>query len=122
MSRIESNANKQLRPFPSSLVPLFQSESKCETVLLKMMVHMNVLPSSTMNTNGGTVTVDLIRRSWVRFPPRSKEFSFTSSYSWVKLALNLHFRVNSLLHLLKMTLICMEMKLHAGLIDERSRT
>ena len=24
------------RPFPSSLVPLFQSESKCETVLMKM--------------------------------------------------------------------------------------
>ena len=24
------------RPFPSSLVPLFQSESKCETILLKM--------------------------------------------------------------------------------------
>ena len=24
------------RPFPSSLVPLFQSESKCETILVKM--------------------------------------------------------------------------------------
>ena len=24
------------RPFPSSLVPLFQSESKCETILTKM--------------------------------------------------------------------------------------
>ena len=24
------------RPFPSSLVPLFQSESKCETFLMKM--------------------------------------------------------------------------------------
>ena len=24
------------RPFPSSLVPLFQSESKCKTVLMKM--------------------------------------------------------------------------------------
>ena len=24
------------RPFPSSLVPLFQSESKCETILMKM--------------------------------------------------------------------------------------
>ena len=23
-------------PFPSSLVPLFQSESKCETILMKM--------------------------------------------------------------------------------------
>ena len=26
----------------------------------------------------GRVTVDLIRRSWVRFPPRSKDFFFTS--------------------------------------------
>ena len=24
------------RPFPSSLVPLFQSQSKCETILMKM--------------------------------------------------------------------------------------
>ena len=24
------------RPFPSSLVPLFQSDSKCETILMKM--------------------------------------------------------------------------------------
>ena len=24
------------RPFPSSLVPLFQSKSKCETILIKM--------------------------------------------------------------------------------------
>ena len=28
-----SDAN---RPFPSSLVPLFQSESECETILMKM--------------------------------------------------------------------------------------
>ena len=26
------------RPFPSSLVPLFQSESKCETILVKMIL------------------------------------------------------------------------------------
>ena len=26
----------------------------------------------------GRVTVDLIRRSWVRFPPRSKDFFFAS--------------------------------------------
>ena len=46
----------------------------------------------------GRVTVDLIRRSWVRFPPRSKDFSFTSCGSlipftranaqWVILGLN----------------------------------
>ena len=26
----------------------------------------------------GRVTVDLVRRSWVRFPPRSKDFFFAS--------------------------------------------
>ena len=26
----------------------------------------------------GRVTVDLIRRSWIRFPPRSKDFFFAS--------------------------------------------
>ena len=60
----------------------------------------------------GRVTVDLIRRSWVRFPPRSKDFFFASCGSlfpfiranalWVihgfKLHFNLHFRVNSLFH------------------------
>ena len=28
--------NQGYRPFPSSLIPLFQSESKCETILVKM--------------------------------------------------------------------------------------
>ena len=56
--------------------------------------------------------VDLIRRSWVRFPPRSKDFFFTScgylipfsrvNAQWVihgfNKHLNLHFRVNSLFH------------------------
>ena len=60
----------------------------------------------------GRVTVDLIRRSWVRFPPRSKDFFFASCGSlfpfiranalWVihgfKQHFNLHFRVNSLFH------------------------
>ena len=63
---------------------------------------MNVVPRSTMNTNGetqmvkssptfsvrprssvGRVTVDLIRRSWARFPPRSKDFFFTSCGSLI---------------------------------------
>ena len=26
------------KPFPSSLVPLFQSESKCKTILMKMIL------------------------------------------------------------------------------------
>ena len=52
------------------------------------------------------VTVDLIRRSWVQFPPRSKYFFFASCGSlipftranaqWVIQHFNLHFRVNSL--------------------------
>ena len=52
-------------------------------------VHMIIVPRSTMNTNVrprssvGRVTVDLIRRSWVRFPPRSKDFFFTSSGSLI---------------------------------------
>ena len=69
----------------------------------EVWVQMNVVPRSTGNTNSGTreltlkckskssptfsvrpcssvgrVTVDLIRRSWVRFPPRSKDFFFAS--------------------------------------------
>ena len=66
----------------------------------------------------GRVTVDLIRRSWVRFPPRSKDFFFASCGSlfpftranaqWVihgfKQHFNLHFRVNSLFHYLILTL------------------
>ena len=60
----------------------------------------------------GRVTVDLIRRSWVRFPARSKDFFFTSCGSlipftranaqWVIHGFNKHFnlhrRVNSLFH------------------------
>ena len=61
----------------------------------------------------GRVTVDLIRRSWVRFPPRrSKDFFFTSCGSLIPFTranaqwvihgfnqhLNLHFIVNSLFH------------------------
>ena len=37
----------------------------------KVRLYMNVVPRST-------VTEDLIRRSWVRFPPRSKDFFFAS--------------------------------------------
>ena len=31
------------RPFPSSLVPLFQSQSKCETILMKMKTNIFTL-------------------------------------------------------------------------------
>ena len=77
---------------------------------LKSSPTFSVRPCSSV----GRVTVDLIRRSWVRFPPRSKDFFFASCGSmfpftranaqWVihgfKYHFNLHFRVNSLFHYL----------------------
>ena len=77
---------------------------------LKSSPTFSVRPCSSV----GRVTVDLIRRSWVRFQPRSKVFFFTSCGSlflfpranaqWVshgfKKHLNLHIRVNSLFHYL----------------------
>ena len=41
---------------------------------LKSSPTFSVRPCSSV----GRVTVDLIRRSWVPFPPRSKDFSFAS--------------------------------------------
>ena len=41
---------------------------------LKSSPTFSVRPCSSV----GRVTVDLIRRSWVRFPPRSKDFVFAS--------------------------------------------
>ena len=41
---------------------------------LKSAPTFSVRPCSSV----GRVTVDLIRRSWVRFPPRSKDFFFAS--------------------------------------------
>ena len=57
----------------------------------KVRVHMNVVPRSTKflvlrvapRSSVGRVTVDLIRRSWVRFPPRSKDFFFASCGSLI---------------------------------------
>ena len=71
------------------------------------------LSLSRSRSSIGRVTVDLTRRSWVRFPPRSKEFFFTSCGSLIPFTranakwvfhrfhiafFNLHFRVNSLFH------------------------
>ena len=42
--------------------------------LLKSSPTFSVRPCSSV----GRVTEDLIRRSWVRFPPRSKDFFFAS--------------------------------------------
>ena len=43
--------------------------------------RLSVRPRSSVNR----VTVDLIQRSWVRFPPRSKDFFFTSCGSLIPL-------------------------------------
>ena len=77
---------------------------------LKSSPTFSVRPCSSV----GRVTVDLILRLWVRFPPRSKDFFFASHGSlfpftranaqWVvngfKQHFNLHFRVGSLFHYL----------------------
>ena len=77
---------------------------------LKSSATFSVRPGSSV----GRVTVGLIRRLWVRFPPRSIFFSFAScgslfpftraSAQWVihgfKYHFKSHFRVNSLFHYL----------------------
>ena len=77
---------------------------------LKSSPTFSVRPCSSV----GRVTEDLIRRSWVRFPQRSKDFFFASCGSLFpftranaqsvihgfKEHYNLHFRVNSLFHYL----------------------
>ena len=77
---------------------------------LKASPTVSVRPRSSV----ARVTEDLFRRSWVRFPPKSKDFFFASCGSlipftranaqWVihgfKKHFNLHFRVNSLFHYL----------------------
>ena len=49
------------------------------TGCLNDLCPTSVRPRSSV----GRVTVDLIRRSWVRFPPRSKDFFFTSCGSLI---------------------------------------
>ena len=83
--------------------------------LLAAMRHLKSSPTFSVRPRSaiGRVTVGLVRRSWLRFPPRSKDFSFASCGSlipftranaqWVihgfKKHLNLHFTVNSLVPL-----------------------
>ena len=52
------------RPFPSSLVPLFQSESKCETILMKMTdLHENETACKThFHKNGFALRLVLKQR------------------------------------------------------------
>ena len=44
------------------------------TVTIQSSPTFSVRPCSSV----GRVTEDLVRRSWVRFPPRSKDFFFAS--------------------------------------------
>ena len=48
----------------------------------KVILNANVLTTRTYYSVV-TVTVDLFRRSWVRFPPRSKDFFFASRGSLI---------------------------------------
>ena len=91
----------------------------CSTICVPSATRQNIhvypyflFVSVRLCSSVGRVTEDLMRRSWVRFPPRSKDFFFASCGSlfpftranaqWVihgfKWHYNLHFRVNSLLH------------------------
>ena len=49
-------------------------------ILFAAIYHLKSSPTFSVRpcSSVGRVTVDLIRRSWVRFPPRSKDFFFAS--------------------------------------------
>ena len=47
------------------------------------LTHLTDYPRRRLHLFVGRVTVDLFRRSWVRFPPRSKDFFFTSCGSLI---------------------------------------
>ena len=75
-----------LKSFPNvSLLPFawFVKENKTlykvSRQVSNYIYYINIRPRSSVSR----VTVDLIRRSWVRFPPRSKDFSFTSCGSLI---------------------------------------
>ena len=78
---------------------------------LKSCPFFSVRPCSSV----GRVTVDVFRRSWVRFPPRPKDFFFASCgslfpftranrpsglFMGLSSTLKVHFKVNSLFHYL----------------------
>ena len=50
---------------------------KTVSTMKASVIFMNVVPRSTMNTNGET------ENGWVRFPPRSKDFFFASCGSLI---------------------------------------
>ena len=66
---------------------------------LKSSPTFSVRPRSSV----GRVTVDLIRRSWVRFPPCGSQLISTSCGSLISIAsistlIKIHFTVNSMFH------------------------
>ena len=49
----------------------------CRVALGTQIMEQRIIAENNCSSVG-RVTVDLIRRSWVRFPPRSKDFFFAS--------------------------------------------
>ena len=89
-------------------------DNKYPYFLFAAIHHLKSSPTFSVRPRSlvGRVTVDLFRRSWVRFRPRSKDFFFASCGSLIPFTranaqwdihgftwhFNLHFRVNSLFH------------------------
>ena len=58
--------------FDDSFLEVFLTASKFAAIH-----HLNRLSLSDLVAQSGRVTVDLIRRLWIRLPPRTKDFFFT---------------------------------------------
>ena len=63
----------------SAFTCIYLQHRKIKQLNVSFVIRHSVQPRSSV----GRVTVDLIRRSWVRFPPRSKEFFFASCGSLI---------------------------------------
>ena len=75
---LKSFSNVSLLPF-AWFVKENKTLYKVSRQVINYIYYINIRPRSSVSR----VTVDLIRRSWVRFPPRSKDFSFTSCGSLI---------------------------------------
>ena len=64
------------RPFPSSLVPLFQSESKCETIVMKMtLICMKMKLHAEL--------IFALRLVLKQRHKRTRKWPITTSFDWV---------------------------------------
>ena len=59
-------------------LPCINKVYVCMYVCMFLFAAIHHLKSARPCSSVGRVTVDLFRRSWVRFPPRSKDFFFAS--------------------------------------------